>query len=1459
MQVGKSVAKEMPFTGDLLGIDIGSVSIHGALVDGQGQILQTECEFHHGNLAGSLRKVLNRFDLARVKAIACTSGTPAIVATDARYDDRICVMEAIQRRHGHAGAILTVGGERFSLVTFDEAGTYLGCKTNTSCAAGTGSFLDQQARRLNLPGSETLAALALENSAPFPQIASRCAVFAKTDLIHAQQEGFPLEAICDGLCAGLARNIVDILFAGTHPCEPVIFVGGVSRNRSVVNHLEALLGIKLVVDPLGSFYGAIGAALNSLADDVMCDGDKAFRAVDDLFRPKAEENTYFHPPLRLVLSDYPDFSGIERYEENVGAADDRASVEVDLYEEFPSPGEYAVFLGIDVGSTSTKAVLASPSGAVLAGFYTRTAGQPVAATQRILAALESLASRKFLSLSILGAGTTGSGRKFIGKIIGADLVVDEITAHARAAVELRPDADTIIEIGGQDSKFTTLKNGAVTFSVMNHVCAAGTGSFIEEQAQRLGCPLSDYATRTENRRAPITSDRCTVFMERDINHHLNAGYGIDEALAAALHAIVENYLSKVAVEASIGKTILFQGATAKNRALVAAFEQRLGRPIHVSKFCHLTGAWGGALMMADAKMVRSRFRGFGLHRLRIPIASEVCGLCNNRCKITVADVEGEKVAFGFLCGRDYEGDQFVDNNRSGFDLLRERRRIFGPPRRRKPADRPTIGLPAALHMADELPLWQGFFARLGIRTVTSEGYRNGGIREGKRLARAEFCAPIAALHGHVRWLLPRCDYVFVPFSLERKTAEKEVRRQYCYYTQYAPALLRAALRPDDAARILAPLVHYLYPQFYVKAQLYRTLASIRPGIGFFDVAGAYDKAVAAHGAVCAKWRRLYRETVEKTEGVHVVLLGRPYTVFSEEMNKGIPGILGALGIKAFYQDMLDADGQSVGAIEPLLKEIHWHHAAKILAAAAVVARTRGAYPVFLTSFKCSPDSFIIDYFRKIMEAHAKPYLILQLDEHDSRVGYETRIEAAIRTFRNHEATLPGPEEPAEPLQGDTALGTLRSFAQTALEGLLNALPRERKAEPCTAILTPTCAEPLEGKTLILPNWDAITSRLITANLKSAGIDARSLPETDQAIRKSLRMNTGQCIPIHIIAQEFIDYIEEQGLDPARCALWMARGTIACNIRLYPYHIKTILEAYGRGMEKASVYTGNLSMADISLKLPLGNYLAYMFGGLVRRLGCRIRPYERVKGKTDHAIRTSVGLLEEAFLGRCSKEEAVREVVSLFAAIPREPDGRSQRPKVAIFGDLYARDNDTINQNLIRFIEEQGGEVITTPYTTYAKMIAGPYMRKWLIEGHYLSVLSGGAILAAAAPLEKVYYRYFQKILREPEPEFDENPEEILAPYGLRIEHTGESMDNILKVHYIRKYHPDVALFVQTSPAFCCPSLVTEAMAGKIEAVTGVPVVSITYDGAGGFRNDAIIPYLKHPHRRAQAPLRRVTV
>jgi len=284
------------------------------------------------------------------------------------------------------------------------------------------------------------------------------------------------------------------------------------------------------------------------------------------------------------------------------------------------------------------------------------------------------------------------------------------------------------------------------------------------------------------------------------------------------------------------------------------------------------------------------------------------------------------------------------------------------------------------------------------------------------------------------------------------------------------------------------------------------------------------------------------------------------------------------------------------------------------------------------------------------------------------------------------------------------------------------------------------------------------------------------------------------------------------------------------------------------LSKADVYAGHYSFADLSLKLPVNTYFAYMFGGLLRKMGCRIRPYEKSAGETDAVLGKSLQILEGAFLGDRSKESALEEVVSLFAGIETE---EALRQKVAIIGDLYVRDNDVMNEDLVHFIESQGGEVITTPFSSYGKMISRQYIRKWFVEGKYLNVLSTKTLVATVARMEKLYYGYFERILREPMPVYNEAPEQILSRYNVRLENTGESMDNLLKIHYIRKYHPEVALFVQVSPAFCCPSLVTEAMAREIEKNTGTPIVSITYDGTGGNKNEILIPYLRLQDRRRE--------
>jgi len=1392
---------------NFLGIDVGSVAISIALLDLNKNVLQTVYDFHEGRIAEKLKKLLVNFNLDNVSGVASTSSSPKIIKSSVVCDSRIAYITAAKFYFPNAGSILLVGGEKFGLVQFDKKQNYRNFRSNSSCAAGTGSFLDQQSKRLNLKDISEFSKLASHNKGDFPKIASRCSVFAKTDLIHAQQEGYSLPEICDGLCYGLAKNIVDTLFYSDKINQPMVFAGGVSLNGAVKKHIEKLTGIKALVGTHSNLYGAIGAAMNAIDEKIQTD-ISTIVTLESIVKEDIKEKKFFYKPLTLRLSDYPDFKSTEKYNFDSQIFENTGAVEIDIYTALKRT-EYEVFLGIDIGSTSTKAILLDSSKNVLAGFYTRTAGQPVTAVRCIFESIQNIVVEKNINLIIRGAGTTGSGRKFIGRIIGADIIPDEISAHARAATELDKEVDTIIEIGGQDAKFTTLKNGNVTFSVMNNVCAAGTGSFIEEQAKKLGVDLFEYSKRAVNSAAPMASDRCTVFMERDLNHYINENYKTNEILASVLHSVRENYLAKVAVEKNIGEKIFFQGATAKNQALVAAFEQKLNKPIMVSEYCHLTGAYGVALDLLDQNRKQSKFRGIQLYKTDIPVRTETCTFCTNHCKYKIAEVDGETEAYGFLCGRDYSSSQYVENNTSDFNLIKEYNSQFAFEALNNKKATCTIGIPTGLYLFDDLYLWQHFFDALHIRTINTSKFK-GAVKIGKRISGAEFCAPMSAIQGQVKYLLDKADYIFLPTYLEDQKSTKKKRRQYCYYSQFAPPVIASIEAIEERNKIVNPLLYSLQNETAFKKELYTSLKSA--GINGFtqdDVSQAYDRAKKAKQLKKEQWYKKFLESRRKDKNLKVVLLGRPYTVLSQTMNNNIPELFAQKGVKTFYQDMLNVDENEVESLNAILKDTKWKFGAAILSAAEKIARSKDLYPVFISSFKCSPDSFIIEYFKEILDAYDKPYLVLQLDEYDSNVGYETRIEAALRSFQNHFALKPD----VQPIK--------KEF------GLVNTI---------------TNSNELKGKILLMPSLGEYASKLLEANLRRNGIEAHTLLDTEDSIKKSLVANNGQCLPLNIILQNAIEYIEKHQLDPAKTVLWMMESPVSCNLGMFINYLSKQLKEKNSDLRKIRMYTGKITFSDISISTSINAYLAFLFGGYLRKIECRIRPYEIKKGETDAVIKKSLKHFYSAFEQGTSKEEALKQVITWVKQIAVSSENR---PKVAIFGDLYARDNDVFNQNLVRFIEENGGEAITTPYSDYIKIIFLVYNKRIRNEGFLIRAGIRHFLIALATQIEKKYLQLFNEILKEPEVALLRNYEDNLDLAHLKTAYNGESIDNVLKIIHLKEQFPEIALFVQTNPSYCCPSLVTEAMASKLERISGVPIVTLEYDGTSASKNEDIIPFLKY--------------
>ena len=539
----------------------------------------------------------------------------------------------------------------------------------------------------------------------------------------------------------------------------------------------------------------------------------------------------------------------------------------------------------------------------------------------------------------------------------------------------------------------------------------------------------------------------------------------------------------------------------------------------------------------------------------------------------------------------------------------------------------------------------------------------------------------------------------------------------------------------------------------------------------------------------------------------VVLIGRPYTVLAPDMNKGIPAIFATLGVKTFFQDMIPRAGRE--ELANLLGAFHWQYAAEVLEAALEAARTPMLYPVYVTAFKCSPDSFALDAFRRIMDAYDKPYLVLQLDDHDSSMGYETRIEAAVRAFRNHAdeaAREPRRPRPARPLPVPPREGTT-----------------------------------IGGRTLLVANFDPVAGPLVVANLRDEGVDARLLLEDETSIRAAMRHNTGQCIPLNAIVQAAVETIRLHDLDPGRTLVWMSRSTLSCNIPLFPHQMQELFAAMGAGLERVSVYVGDISFIEISARAALNTGRAYLFAGYLRRIACRLRPYETEPGATDRAVAEAITLLAAAFSAGDRLGPAFQRAVARFDGVPSVP---GRRPKVAIFGDLYVRDNDVFNQGLVRAIEEAGGEAVVTPPADFARIVVGELRRRWRLERMLEPLLVFGNLVRLLDRMDRHYHRHVARYLGPYRRIRMDGADEFLARFNLRTEHNGESVDNLLKIHHLVREHPDLRLFVQASPAFCCPSLVTEAMIRDIQRETGVPVVSLTYDGTGRYRNDAIIPYLK---------------
>ena len=883
--------------------------------------------------------------------------------------------------------ILEIGGEGSKYISLQKNEqtdklSIADYELSGDCAAGTGSFIDQQAVRLKFEVEEISDVV--KNAKRTPVIAGRCSVFAKSDMIHAQQKGFEPSEILKGLCEAVARNYKSCIAKGKEINPKVAFIGAVSQNLGVANAIKESFELsdeEFIVPDAYAWLGALGVAV------IAAESSKekiSGNEVDGLLANGKNTLEKFKHHEKLCT-------------DNVMFLRDQVSEYI-----FEDNGKRLnTYLGIDVGSVSTNFALIDEKGNMVKEIYTRTKGRPVEVVKGGLLEIEKALGKK---IRIKGVGTTGSGRELIGEFVGADTVNDEITAHKTGSSFISDKmksgmVDTIFEIGGQDSKYIHIKDGVVIDFAMNEACAAGTGSFLEEQAGKLDVNIkgefSDMAMSSDE---PIRlGERCTVFMERDVNSFVQKGAETKDVLAGLAYSIALNYLNRVVGNRHVGDVIYFQGGTAYNDSVAAAFSMVLGKKIIVPPHNGVLGALGQALIVKEMMSGTSnatKFRGFDLNKVKYTMREFGCKACTNNCDIQEFTIDGEKSYWGDKCSVKFRKKAKTAKKPVIDDLVAIREKLLLE--RYSDDEKKSgikIGIPRAMYFFERFPFWNEYLAKLGFSVVVSSKTTKEISKNGIELTVAEPCFPIKVAHGHAKDLIDKgVDYLFVPNVLNAENNEEKIRAHMCPWGQTLPYVLRAT--PElytHKDKFISPTITFAEGRDIVKKQLFEDFKKF--GIKKTASDEACDAAYTVQRAFDLKLQRIGREALNKIissgeEGI--VLVGRPYNINDSGINVNIPEKLrNYYGVNVIPMDFLPMDNINYRDINP---NMFWNYGKKILSVVNLVKDYPNLHIIYMTNFKCGPDSYIKHFAGFSTD---RPFLTLQFDEHQNDAGYMTRCEAYL--------------------------------------------------------------------------------------------------------------------------------------------------------------------------------------------------------------------------------------------------------------------------------------------------------------------------------------------------------------------------------------------------------------------------------------------------------------------------------
>jgi predicted CoA-substrate-specific enzyme activase len=1093
-----------------LGICVGASTVSFVtLVNGYNEIIVKDHNSikHHGNPKQIITDVLNKEVPAK------------IVVTGRKFKNflnltSISEAEAIEYSIDHLGIstdlVISAGGENFIIYQLDKYGKILKALTGNKCASGTGEFFLQQIKRMNLSLEESIE---LAQKGDPHNISGRCSVFCKSDCTHALNKGTSKQNVVAGLSKMMAQKIFSLI--SQLDFESAILIGGVSLNKSVIKFLKNNIDV-LTIPKESTYFEALGAAVYALKNNTISLSSSNYF--------KDEHSSFsFHEKLNNCISKV-------RFE-----TINRGTLKKDD----------VCIIGLDVGSTTTKAVLLRvDDNTIIASEYLRTNGDPIKASKECYCSIKNQLSEK---IKIIGLGVTGSGRHIVGLHALTKGIINEIIAHSTASLYFDKDVDTIIEIGGQDAKYTYLTSGVASDYAMNEACSAGTGSFLEEAAKESldidYKEIGELALKSSD--PPNFNDQCSAFISSDIKNALQEGLKKEDVLAGLVYSICLNYVNRVKGNRPIGNKIFMQGGVCYNKAVPIAMAALTGKNIIVPPDPGLMGAFGVALEIK--KRIELKLfdeQEFNLDTLiKREVSYEktfICAggseKCDRKCNVSLINLNGRKYPFGGACDKYYNVQQencFSEKNKNLVKLRQEL--VFDKylHRVKLPDDAVTIGISKSFLTNTLYPLYYNFFTQLGFRIILGDNPRQEGIEKKE----SSFCYPAELAHGFMHDLIhKKVDYIFLPHILDIYNEGNTFYDRTCVLLQSEVYYLKSTFRKElEKIKILSPVISFSPGYESTRKDFLQIAYELKKNK--VEASSSFDFALSKFRDMLGEFKSIGKRTISELENnpkeFAMVLFGRTYNSFAGEAHLGIPQKFASKNLIIIPHDFLSSENYDS------LEHMYWGMGNQILRSARFVKDHPQLFGVFITNFSCGPDSMLLTYFRDIMER--KPSLTLELDSHSADAGINTRIEAAIDIIKSYR------ELNIEEGQGNSK----NNFVQLKVKDSHTIVDSDGND---ISIFD-------DRIKLMIPSMGRYGAEAFAAAFRFMGINSEAVPiPTMETLKEGRGCTTcKECLPLILNAGSLLQHHAKFRKKGEITLYFMAEGTGPCRFGQYHIYLENIIK------------------------------------------------------------------------------------------------------------------------------------------------------------------------------------------------------------------------------------------------------------------------------------------------------------